>query len=306
MKRARYVLGILAFTAGLIGPAMADDQDAPPISLPKEVKAFAPIGMIPIFYGANGLDAVIVVETKDDHPDNLSMDPYAHPQTRWLIMLRKEQGVYKEIDRSDKIVACSTCGRRGLDPFVPQGIELKNGKLHIEQDYTLDPSTAEYRFSYDPKLGHWVVLSATNTEVDQNMSGGELIRRTPQNLVLPKPPLLTKFDPGWHPRESGVAFTADDQAQRISLLRGDSSEELDALIKDNCTDKEPCHEVARQFDGCITIVKDGNKLYVGKSSVKLHGASDNDVKQREADNKAVKECKSDGGSACKVVDYDCV
>lgn len=302
MKLLRYFLRLLACTAGFAGPAMAD---APPsVSLPEDIKALAPADMIPIFYAADGSDAVMVLETKDDHPENSSHDPYAHPQTRLLIMLRKELGTYKEIDSSDKVMACSTCGRNGFDPFVPTGIKLKNGKLFVEQDYTAVPSMAEYHFSYDPKLGHWMVISATNTDIDQNMSG-DLIRSTPKRLSLPKLPLLANFNPGWHAREPGLVLVADDKADTINFLTGDTAQELDKSVKETCTDKTTCHEVVRQTNGCAALAKDGTRLFAGKSSVRLNGVQDDDAKQQEAADQAMKSCTSSGGTACKVVRKEC-
>lgn len=303
MKLLRNFLGLLACTAGLAGSAMADDP--PSVSLPEDVKALAPAAMIPIFYSEMDSDAALIVQTKDDHPDNPSHDPYAHPQTRWLIMFRKEHGSYKEVDRSDKIIACSTCGEDGEDPFFPEGIELKNGRLDTQQDTTIEPSTADYQFSYDPKLGHWIVTSASTTEVDQNFSEGPLTHQKPQKIPLPTPPLLANFDPGWQPREPMLAFSADESGENTYSSSADTERLLDVMLKADCENHKACKVLVKQVNGCAALVKDGGQLFVGKSSVKLDGAHDDDAKKKEALDQAMSACKSGGGSTCQVIRNEC-
>jgi hypothetical protein len=304
MKSLRYLLGFLTFAAGLTGHAMADEPHPKPITLPDGAKALTPAGMNPIFFASEGSDVVMIVEAPASPSPSPASDPYANPQTRWLLFFRKEQGSYKEIDRSNKIIACSTCGNGGMDPFAPQAIKLSDGVLTVEQDYSPEPSTAVYKFSYNVKQNHWMVLSAIHTDVQQNPLTSAF-NKSSHKLPLPVPPLAANFDPGWTPREPGVAVTVNEKTNDFSFLHADTNNELDDKVKADCADQPDCHELGRQVNGCIALFKDNKgKFYIGKSA-KLSGPNNDDLRDKEAQNQAQKSCESNGTGSCQLVRSDC-
>jgi hypothetical protein len=120
MKFFRYLFALIA---GVSAQAIQVASGAPlseTVALPENVKALVPNGMSPIFYVSNDQNAVMILENKVAQPN----DPQSGYKERLLVLFRKEQGGYKEIDRSDKIIACSTCGNDGTDPFISDGIRL--------------------------------------------------------------------------------------------------------------------------------------------------------------------------------------
>lgn len=262
MKMFQLSVVFFASIGWLSGPVIADELPPKQITLPENVRSLAPADMTPIFYSSDGPDAVMVLESKNRNSD----DHLPIPKARLLILFRKDGSRYKEVERSEKIFACSTCGNDGLDPFVSEGILLRKGRLLIEQDYSAEPSTAVYKFSYNPKLLQWVVLSVVNTDVFQNFGGGNLIQE-PHRIQIKSPLLLKSFDPGWQPRVPGIAVTIDEIPEIFSFSYADTTAKLDADVVIECSKKPSCHEIGRQMIGCISLTKNNkSKLFIGTSN----------------------------------------
>jgi len=296
MKFFRY---LFAFTAGVGVQAIQVVSGASlseTVTLPENIKALAPNGMSPIFYVSDGQSVVMILENKVVLP-NGHQSEY---QKRLLVLFRKEQGSYKEIDRSDKIIACSTCGNGGTDPFIRGGIRLDKNNLTIEQDYSLEPSTAIYNFIYNTKISRWVVVSAINTDVKQSPVTSEFIK-APHVLNFPRETLLANFNPNWVPKEPGVAITVDSNSEVFSFLHADDKSELDEKVKSNCSGRPSCHELGRQMKGCIALAKNNKKQFFIGVSNKLKEAG-----KSESKSKAMDSCELNGNNACEEVRGDCV
>jgi hypothetical protein len=148
-----------------------------------------------------------------------------------------------------------------------------------------------------------VVVSAVNTDVEQKTATSDFIR-TQHRLSLPSPKLVTVFNPGWYPRESGVAVTIDDESGEFSFFHADTKGKLDDLAKSVCAGHSSCREIGRVMNGCIALFKSvKSQFFIGKS-VKMNGSSHDDLRSN-AKNQAMKACESSDGAACELVRSDC-
>lgn len=289
-------IGLVAFATA----SQAEQREAAiQTPVPPEVQALVPSGMKLLFFttnqgGAEGSDAVAILEST-------RMPANAHISTgpRPLIVLRKSEGVYREVARNDKIIGCSTCGEDADDPFLPQGIQLTPGHLVIDQEHGPGPSTAVYDFVRDSKTQQWIVTKAVNTHVEQSPVGTNLIQ-TPTALVLPKPPLLVNFDPGWHETQLWAAIAVNGKTGRFAFL-GEFPDQhsLDNNIKDECQQRGVCTVLVKQDFGCMALAKDAKgRFFAGSSLVAGVG-------EQESKENALKECRSHDGGACEIVRRDC-
>lgn len=294
--KAWVVAGLVAFTAAAHG---AQSEKAIQAPVPSEVQALVPTGMKLLFFKADegraeGSDAIAILESMRKPAD-------AHTSTgpRTLIMLRKSNGIYREVARNNKIIGCSTCGEDADDPFLPQGVELTPGHLVIDQEHGSAPSTAVYTFVRDPKTQEWLVTHAVNTHVGQSPVGGDFIK-TPTPLVLPNPPLLVNFDPAWREAQFWGAIIVSEKAGGFMFMGNlPDQQSLDKSISAVCRQKGLCKVLVKQNFGCMALAKDAKGRFFAGASL----TSDNaDTHSREH---ALNECKSLGGNACQIVRSDC-
>jgi hypothetical protein len=264
------------------------------VELPNDLKHWTSPDTTPIYFASNGLNAIIVLESSG----KLSESGASRPRNRTLLLLRKVQGIYVEAARTDKVIACSTCGQDGMDPFIPEGVNLKYNELKIEQDYTPEPSMAIYDIAYDTKASQWVMKSALNADVFQNFSERPLSKIT-HKLNLPARLPLVEFNPEWRPREPSIAVTIDESGV-FSFLSDDTKDGLDREVVSNCANKLSCHEVARQTNGCVSLVKDDKRSFFAGTAENMHEAPENEAKQ-----KAMSKCDAKLGSICREIRTDC-
>ena len=279
--------------------AVATDTDAAS-PVPDELKAFVPPDMKLLVYKTTGTtegsDAVAVLERKKKY----TADPDATAEQRLLLLFRREDGALREVARNDKIIGCPTCGEEMDDPFLPDGVELKQNHLIIEQDHGELPSTATYKFLYDAKTQQWEVTSAINTHYDQPVLGGAP-PKTVSILKLPNPPLLTSFDPGWRTPQFWNAIVVNENAQSFVIIDDEPDEKsLDSRIQDSCKVDGKCTVLVKQNYGCMALVKDGaGQFYTGTSLSKKRTAG------KDAVDSALRQCNHKDRGSCEVVRHDC-
>lgn len=243
-----------------------------------------------IFFKTSGdqpnADAAAVFETNGGDRES---------RQRELILLRKRDGRFHEVDRNDKIIGCTTCDQFRQDPFLDRHITVSPGHISILHiDSGEKESTAEYQLVYDPGISHWRITSAKRTDV-------ELGRGIAVNRTLPLPPsgLMKDFDAQWKARSFWTAIVVNDTSHQFHFVSSMPSErELDDTINKRCNSPSACRVLVRQQDGCVALVQDElNNFFAAALPLKRS--------ETQAEGKAMSECKLHGHGACTSVRNEC-
>ncbi|SFS18912.1 protein of unknown function [Dyella sp. OK004] len=281
--------------------ALAQDNPYHPVatqSLPAELKAFVPPDTKVIFYKATGTtdgsDAVVVLERQKQIPSEADITSGQRP----LLMFRRVNGVFKEVDRNNNIIACSTCGDFLDDPFGDHLVDLTPGHMKIEQIHGgHHPSSADYTFVYDRAAQQWRVVSASRTRFGDAGEGAKKVEK----LQLPSDTLLTDFDPQWHRPEYWNALVVNDKTHAFSSIVDKPDEQsLDEDIHGDCQSEGICHVLVKQKYGCMALVKSGSgQFFTATSTLEERGGG------AAVSRKALDQCTGQGKSPCEVLRNDC-
>lgn len=256
------------------------------VTAPAEVAGAAPAGTHLVYYKASGsqpdADAVAVYEAAADASGS---------HKRELLVFRKQDGAFREVTRSDRIVACSTCSPDRGDPFM-DGDQLKvtPGHIDIVQVYG-DEATTDVTFHFAYDKGQWRVISASRAD------GGA----HPAKLPLPPSGLLKDFDGQWTPTTLWNALAVNDKDHSFRFLMGQPNEEaLEAGVKKACSEKGDCRVAARVQDGCLALVRDASGQFFAAAS-----PTTTNVSKGKASQDAMTSCKAKGKGECEAVRADC-
>jgi hypothetical protein len=272
------------FATNAMAVTNADD------AAPKEVIPLAPRNTHLIDFKANSNEsegnAVAVFETNGEEGAS---------RFRTLLILRKQNGQFKEVDRSDKIIACSTCGQFRDDPFKERDIVVKPNEIEIRHaDAGERQSTAYFRLAFDPAARHWHVVAATRTDITL----GRYDERT-YSLPLPASGLVRDFDAGWTPRSYWTGVSIEAQSHKFHFeSSAPSKESLDQALAGACRDKNDCRIIVSQQDGCVALAEDEDKaFFTSKLSLKRS--------TKQVTQEALADCIAKGAGTCKVIRAEC-
>jgi hypothetical protein len=278
----------LAGLACLAIPALAGAES---VVAPAGVASLAPAGTKLIFFkasgDANGADAVAVFESAA--PSNGAQ--------RNLLVLRKQDGGFRVVDRNDKLIACATCGQFKDDPFLNDGsVTVTPGHIRISQmDSGETQSGVVYDFAFDAATSKWKVLSGERT-VAADMGHGPA---KTQKATLPVSGLLKDVDGQWQSVSYWNGVVVNNQTHRMSTIFSVSSEkELDSELKKSCDDASACHVIVKQHDGCFAVAKDGAQAFFPATVAKKRAKA-------EAASAAMADCKAKGTGECEVQRSGC-
>ncbi|MDQ0010329.1 hypothetical protein J2T07_002519 [Luteibacter jiangsuensis] len=284
----KLALNALLATALASSPAFALQET--PISAPAEVEALSPTGMHLIFFKTSGdqpdADAAAVFETNSGDRDS---------RQRELILLRKKDGRFHEVDRNDKIIGCTTCDQFRQDPFLDRHITVTPGHISIlHTDSGEKESTAEYQLVYDSGISHWRITSAKRTDFELGQGNG-----VSQAIPLPSSGLMKDFDAKWKARSFWTAIVVNDVSHQFHFVSSVPSErELDVTMNRRCNDPSTCRILVKQQDGCVALVQDELKNFFA-SALPLKRS------EAQAEGKAMSECKLHGHGTCTPIRTGC-
>jgi Domain of unknown function (DUF4189) len=274
------------FAALMAFPVMSKTAEPPP-SAPAEVVAAAPQGTRLLAFKSSGdqvdADAVAVFETPPDK------DGVAH---RNLIIFGKKDGEFVPELTSDKLIACSKCSQFHDDPFMAEGLDVKQGHVHIDQEDGGEKPTTTI-IVLTRQSGEWHVTSATRHIVEM----GRYAERTVV-LSSPKSDLAKDLDAQWVIPVYLNTLIVNQKTGKSWFLNGDESQEAVWKHMEGRCDKQACKILVQQQDGCISLVRD-------ESSRPFGGASSDHKDKKQAVSQAMNACNAAGGKACKEVDTQC-
>lgn len=276
-----------AFAALMAFPAISKTAE-PPLSAPAEVLAAAPQGTHLLAFKTSGdqvnADAVAVFETPPDK------DGVAH---RDLIIFGKKDGKFVPEVTSDKLIACSKCTQFHDDPFLVEGLDVKPGRVHIDQEDGGEKPTTTI-IDLVRQSGEWHVKTATRHLVELGRYEERMVR-----LPLPKSGLAKDMDAQWNVPVYLNTVLINRHNGKFSFLHGDPTP--DAVwegLTGSCGNKADCTILVQQQDGCISLVQD--------ESVRSFGGTSPDHKNKAAAvSAAMDACNAAGGKACKEIRTDC-
>ncbi|PTR30928.1 uncharacterized protein DUF4189 [Luteibacter sp. OK325] len=277
-------LGAFAFLMAF--PAMSKTAEPTP-SAPAEIVASAPQGTHLLAFKASGdqvdADAVAVFETPPDKDGVTYRD---------LIIFGKKDGKFAPEVSSDKIIACSKCSQFHDDPFMVEGLDVKHGHIHIDQEDGGEKPTTTI-IDLTRQSGEWHVKSASRHIVVM----GRYEERTVV-LPLPKSGLAKDMDAEWAIPVYLNTLIVNQKTGKSWILTGDESQEAVWKHMVGRCDKQDCKILVQQQDGCISLVRD-------ESSRPFSGASSDNKEKKQAVSQAMDACNAAGGKACKEVDTQC-
>ncbi|TCV97221.1 uncharacterized protein DUF4189 [Luteibacter rhizovicinus] len=271
-------------------------KSAVPQDAPAEVRELVPADSKLIFYKAtgstDGSDAVAVMERQKKN----ASDPDITSGQRPLLVLRKIDGVFKEVARNDRVIACSVCGATFEDPFDRELTTLTPGHIHIEHNYGgRQVSSFIYNFSYNAATKQWRVTDAVSTWFDNLGEGAKHVDKVP----LPTSGLLADFDPRWRAPVFWNALVVNDQAQTFSMIIGERDPvSLEKSMQESCQSSGNCRVLFKQANGCLALAKDSSGVFYAASSQKKKAL-------KEVASEALNECNEGGKGSCKVIRHDC-
>ena len=278
----RSFLGVLAVL--MAAPAMS--TTATP-SAPTEVVAAAPRDTKLIAFKTSGdqvdANAVAVFETPPDKDGVTYRD---------FTIFGKKDGKFVPEVTSNKLIACSKCSQFHDDPFMVEGLDVKQGHIRIDQEDGGEKPTTTI-IDLTRQSGEWHVKSANRHLVVM----GRYEERTVV-LPLPKSGLAKDMDAQWVIPIYLNTLIVNQKTGKSWILTGDESQ--DAVWKHmigRC-DKQDCKILVQQQDGCISLVRD-------ESSRPFSGASSDSKQEKQAVSQAIDACNAAGGKACREVDTQC-
>jgi hypothetical protein len=279
-----YLLGTFAALAAF---SVVSKSAPPPPSAPAEVLAAAPLGTHLLAFNTSGnqldADAAAVFETLPDKGG------VAH---RSLVIFGKKAGRFVPEVTSDKIIACSKCSQFHDDPFMTEGLDVKHGHVHIDQEDGGEKPTTTI-IDLTRQSGEWRVTTASRRIVRM----GRYEERTVA-IPLPTSGLAKDLDAQWVIPVYLNSLIVNEKTGKAWLLGGDESHEaVWKHLEDSCG-KDECKILVQQQDGCISLVRD-------ESSRPFGGASPDSKDKKQAVAQAMSACSAAGGKACKEIDTQC-
>lgn len=251
---------------------------------PTEILRAAPVGTRLVLYKASGnapdADAVAVYEA--------AADLYGS-RKRELIVFRKQEGTFKEVVRSDRIIACSTCSPERGDAFMDgEQVTLTPGHLDIVQAYGAErPTDVTFAFAY--RDGQWRVTAATRHDGDGRTT----------ELARPSSGLLKDFDGGWRQVSLWNALLVNDAKHSFRFILDKPSERaLESGIAEALEADHGWRVAARVKDGCLALARDvsGTFFPVAKPNTSAKNAASQD---------AMAACGAQGKGQCESVRTSC-
>jgi hypothetical protein len=275
-----------AFAALIAFQAMSKTAESP-LSAPTEVVAAAPEGTHLLAFKASNdqadADAVAVFETTPDKDGVMYRD---------LIIFGKRDGKFVPEMSSGKIIACSKCSQFHDDPFMVEGVDVKNGHVRIDQEDGGEKPTTTI-IDLTRQAGEWHVKSASRHIVVM----GRYEERTVV-LPLPNSGLAKDMDAQWTVPVYLNTLIVNQKTGKYWILAGDESQEAVWKHMVGRCDKQDCTILVQQQDGCISLVRD-------ESSRPFSGASPDNKQKKQAVSQAMETCNAAGGKACKEVETQC-
>jgi hypothetical protein len=276
--------------AALIAFPAACDTASPP-----EIVAAAPDGTRLIFFKSSGDQAdgtaAAVYETPPDSND---------VRHRTLIIFGRKGGGFTPEVTNDKVIACSKCSQFHDDPFNPKYaenyVDVAPDHIYMEQaDGGERPSTTTLDFSR--KKDRWYVAKAVREVIEAGR-----YESSTERLPLPASRLVQDMDARWSVPVYLNAIVVNDVTGRFAFIRGARSKEsLENSIATDCKGSD-CRVLVRQGDGCMSLVRDGSGRSFG---VSVPNPNARTAERAVAASKALAECESSGGTACKEIRTDC-
>jgi uncharacterized protein DUF4189 len=280
-----------AFTFGILAALLAfpalSKSPAPAPTAPAEVIAAAPKDTRLLAFKTSGdqpdADAVAVFETAPDK------DGVNH---RTLIVFGKKDGRFVPEVVNDKLIGCTKCTQFHDDPFLVEGLDVKPGHVHIDQEDGGEKPTTTI-IDLARQSGEWHVKTATRHIVEM----GRYDERTVA-LPLPNSGLAKDMDGQWVVPVYLNTLIVNQKTGKWWFLHSDESQDAVWKHMDGRCGNQDCMILVQQQDGCISLVRD-------ESSHSFSGSSSDNKDKKQAVAQAMSACSAAGGKACKEIETQC-